>query len=142
MSILGPGEGQPLPNAEAPTSRVKVESGTADFSVFESTMSPNPAGVPLHRHRSYDEGFFVIEGEMEFVVGERTERVAAGGFVLVPRGVAHRFANPGPATSRMLVIGSSGVQALVEEGAGHLNQDPPDMAAFKAVFARHDSELV
>lgn len=142
MTILGPGEGRALPNAASPMQHVKVESGTADFSVFESVVPPNPRGVPLHQHHRYDEAFYVIEGEMEFVVGDRTERVAAGGFVLVPRGTPHRFVNQGPGTSRMLVIGSSGVQALVEETAALFNARPPDVDAINAGFARHDSELL
>jgi mannose-6-phosphate isomerase-like protein (cupin superfamily) len=141
MTKLGPGEGRPFPNS-SPTAHVKVESGAADFSAFESTVLANPIGVPLHRHRSYDEAFFVIEGEVDFVVGDRMEHASAGDFVLVPRGVAHRFANPGPGTSRMLVIGSPGVQALVEEAAPLVSEHPPDREAINAIFERHDSEFV
>jgi mannose-6-phosphate isomerase-like protein (cupin superfamily) len=48
------------------------------------------------------EGFYVLEGELEFVVGTETVRVGRGGFVLVPEGVAHTFSNPTPTTARFL----------------------------------------
>ncbi len=125
------------------SARIKLESGRGDFSVFESAPPVNPHGAILHRHLSYDEAFFVLEGEMNFVVGdERRERSATGTFIFVPRGVPHSFANPGPGTARMLVIGSSGVQSLVEEVAPIIATNPPDAEAVKAAFARHDSELV
>lgn len=140
-NILKADEGRPF-STGVDLATVKVESGQADFSVFESMHEANPIGVPFHRHRSFDEAFFVIEGEMEFVVGEKNERCGPGAFVFVPRGQAHRFANPGPGVARVLVIGSAGVQALVEEVAPLVNQKPPDIAAIEAAFARHDSELV
>lgn len=141
-AVVASGQGRSFStgNSEA---QVKLESGVADFSVFESTSPVNPIGVPLHRHRSYDEAFFILEGEMNFVVGDhRSERLPPGTFVFAPRGVAHSFANPGPAAARMLVIGSPGVQALVEEVAPLVAARPPDLAAVNAAFARHDSEIV
>lgn len=122
--------------------RVLVESGTADFSVFEQTVRPDQRGVPLHRHMRDDEAFFVLEGEVELTAGGTTERIGSGGFAFVPHGSAHRFRNVGDAPARMLVIGSRNVQRLVEELAPLVNQDPPDPAAIGAAFRRHDSQLV
>jgi mannose-6-phosphate isomerase-like protein (cupin superfamily) len=138
-SIVRAGEGRPF---LAGLALVKLESAAADFSVFEQRTPVNPAGVPPHIHRSYDEAFFVIEGEVIFDLGnQRQERATAGAFVFVPRGAAHRFANHGPGNARMLVIGSAGVQALVEEVAPLVGANPPDPAAINEAFARHDSEI-
>jgi mannose-6-phosphate isomerase-like protein (cupin superfamily) len=140
-AVLGPGEGRQFATG-VDTAFVKVESNVADFSVFESVHGPNPAGVPMHRHGSYDEAFFIIEGQMQFEVGDRKELCGPGTFVFVPRGQAHRFANPGPSQARVLVIGSPRVQSLVEEVAPLVNARPPDLAAVTAAFARHNSELL
>jgi quercetin dioxygenase-like cupin family protein len=138
--ILNPGEGRPMLDGRA---QIKLGSGQADFSVFQQRTDVDPAGVPPHRHRSYDEAFFVLEGEMTFDVGERqSSRAGPGTFVFVPRGVPHRFANPGPTTARMLVIGSSGIQALVEEVAPLLAASPPDLQAVNEALSRHDSEII
>ena len=138
--VLGPGEGRRFWTSVSHAA-VKVESGSADFSVFESSPPPGLPGPAPHVHRSYDEAWFIIEGTMEFLLDGRRERQGAGGFVFVPRGVVHSFANPGPAEVRMLVIGSSPAQMMVEEvgrlsEAGRLSPD-----TIMEVYRRHDSAL-
>jgi mannose-6-phosphate isomerase-like protein (cupin superfamily) len=46
-----------------------------------------------HIHERYDEGFFIIDGEIEYTVGAGDDRqtiaAKAGGSVWIPRGTAH-----------------------------------------------------
>src|SRR5215831_1000082 len=138
--VLGPGEGRRFWTAIS-NGAVKVESGSADFSVFESSPPPGRPGPAPHLHHSYDEAWFIIEGTVEFLLDGQRERQGAGGFVFVPRGVVHSFANPGPAEARMLVIGSGPAQAMVEEvgrlsEAGRLSPD-----TIMEVYRHHDSSL-
>ena len=138
--VLGPGEGRGFWTGLS-RAAVKVESGAADFSVFVSSPPPGAPGPAPHLHRSYDEAWFIIEGVVEFLLDGQREQQGAGGFVFVPRGVAHSFANPGPAQARMLVIGSRFAQVMVEEvgrlaEAGRLNPD-----TITEVYRRHDSTL-
>lgn len=48
---------------------------------------------PPHIHERYDEGFFIIDGEIEYTVGAGDDRqtiaAKAGGSVWIPRGTAH-----------------------------------------------------
>jgi uncharacterized cupin superfamily protein len=138
--VLGPGEGRGFWTGLS-RAAVKVESGAADFSVFVSSPPPGAPGPAPHLHRSYDEAWFIIEGAVEFLLDGQRERQGAGGFVFVPRGVVHSFANPGPAEARMLVIGSRPAQVMVEEvgrlaEAGRLSPD-----TITEVYRRHDSTL-
>lgn len=96
MTVLPRGGGRPFLGGGA---QVKVESGAADFSVFEQQLPPGPSPVPLHVHDRYDEAFYVLDGEMHFVVGDTTSVAEAGAFVFVPRGEAHRFWNASPTPS-------------------------------------------
>lgn len=139
--LTGPGEGRAFGTHLGET-RVKVESGAGDFSVLESTVEPGVPRPPLHVHHRYDEAWFVIEGTVEFFLGTQREVRGAGSLVFVPRGVAHSFANPCPQPSRILVIGSSPVPALVEEVGGLLRSGPPDPAVIAEAFGRCDSEVV
>jgi len=137
--LVGPGSGQPM----AGTGRhMIVGSGVADFSIFESQVPPSRGPVVSHRHFEYDEGFLVLDGQLDVIAGDQTFHCGPGSFALVPRGVAHAFSNPGPGDTRMWVIGSSGVQALVQEIAPMLEQTPPNMPEVIAAFARHKSELL
>jgi uncharacterized cupin superfamily protein len=138
--VLGPGEGRGFWTGLS-RATVKVESGAADFSVFVSSPPPGTPGPAPHLHRSYDEAWFIIEGVVEFLLDGQREQQGAGGFVFVPRGVVHSFANPGPAEARMLVIGSRSAQVMVEEvgrlaEAGRLNPD-----TITEVYRRHESTL-
>jgi len=126
MTVLPRGGGRPFLGGGA---QVKVESGAADFSVFEQQLPPGPSPVPLHVHDRYDEAPYMLDGEMHFVVGDTTSVAEVGAFVFVPRGEAHRFWNASPTPARMLVIGSPQAQALVEELAPMLRSTPPDAAA-------------
>ena len=67
-------------------------------------MTPPQGGPPPHLHTREDETFHVLEGELEFVVGERTLSTSAGSVVYAPRGVLHGFRNVGTTHSRMAVI--------------------------------------
>jgi quercetin dioxygenase-like cupin family protein len=134
--MLGPGEGREAkfgPNRLAV--KVGPESG-GQVGVFESTFPPG-AGAFDHRHRSYEEAFYVLEGEIEYRLDEQRVVAAAGACVYVPPGVAHGFRNVGPGHARHLVIHSpTRALEMVEE----LGRTPPERHA--EVLAKYDSELV
>ena len=58
------------------------------LSVMDTWLTPD-ANPPRHVHHAHDESFYVLEGEVEFFLGDGAPRVAtAGDFVFGPRGVA------------------------------------------------------
>ena len=57
-----------------------------------------------HVHADEDDAFYVVEGEMTFVFGDREVAAPPGTFVLVPPGVEHGFRNDRDASVRMLNI--------------------------------------
>lgn len=59
---------------------------------------------PVHVHLTEDEIFYVLEGELTFRCGEGTFESAAGGFVLIPRGVEHTYQVRGQSEVRLLVV--------------------------------------
>jgi quercetin dioxygenase-like cupin family protein len=52
---------------------------------------PKGAGSPLHIHRSEDEWFHVLEGELTIWVGGQTLAAPAGAFAYAPRDIPHTF---------------------------------------------------
>ena len=73
------------------------------FAFWEATIPPQ-AGPPPHIHRGEDEAYFLLEGGLEFLDGDRTFTAGPGSFVYIPRGTLHRFKNVGAAPSRMLLF--------------------------------------
>jgi uncharacterized protein YjlB len=47
--------------------------------------------TPLHCHPDADEMLYVLEGEILVRIGDREERVGAGGVTMAPRGIPHAF---------------------------------------------------
>jgi quercetin dioxygenase-like cupin family protein len=136
--VIGPGEGRPVtvgPNQL--TVKVGPESGARLVGLFESEMPPG-GGFPFaHAHDSYEEVFYVLDGVVEYRLGDEWATAPAGSTVFVPPGVVHAFRNSGPLVARHLVVHAP-VEALamIEEVGRTAPEDMP------AVLARYDSRLV
>lgn len=65
-----------------------------------------PAGEasPWHVHHEEDESFYVIEGELELIVGDARVRVGPGDFAFGPRDVPHGFRVISATPARFLMI--------------------------------------
>ena len=119
------------------TVKVGPESGGRRVGLFESEMPPG-GGFPFaHLHEAYEEVFYVLEGVVEYRVGDDWIAAPAGSTVFVPPGVAHAFRNSSQAVARHLVVHAP-VEALamVEE----IGRTAPE--GFAAVLGRYRSRLV
>jgi mannose-6-phosphate isomerase-like protein (cupin superfamily) len=92
--------------------------------------------APLHLHRSDDEAWVVLEGRLGFRIGDEEREVAAGEWVLVPRGTPHSYWNPSSAPARYLLVMTPRIHHLVE--ALHTT----DRTDFARLFEEHESELL
>jgi quercetin dioxygenase-like cupin family protein len=90
------------------------ESGGAYFAM--QALVPPGGGPPPHIHTREDETFYVLEGNIEFLLGDQTVVAGPGDFVNVPRGIVHRFRNAGTATARIiLTFTPAGIEHWFEE---------------------------
>lgn len=81
-----------------------VHTGGRYAAVEVSLEGHGEAGT--HAHEATEEAFYVAEGELELTVAERTIRLGPGGFVLVPRGLAHAHPRAVGGLARILVLAS------------------------------------
>ena len=66
----------------------------------------DPQGsIDPHLH-SFEESFYVLEGELEVQIGEQTQSVNAGNFGLISTGTLHRWRNVGTGIARWLEMQS------------------------------------
>ena len=126
---VDPGEGKALWVAgDLVTLKVVGEDTDGAFLLGEEA-SPPGGGPPPHIHHREDEIFCVLEGEYEFLVGERTIRARAGSVVYGPRNVPHTFKNVGTTPARMLAFvtpaGFEGFLKEVGEQATDGSSPPP-----------------
>ncbi len=99
LSSLGAGEGKTISVLGAPYTykAAKEETGGA-YALIEHTVVGD--GPPPHIHTTEEEAFYVLEGELDVLVGDRTVTATAGAFVLVPRGTVHTFSKTGTASAQ------------------------------------------
>jgi quercetin dioxygenase-like cupin family protein len=87
---------------------IKTTNADTDgqMTIVEITNAPGFAG-PLHVHHREDEGFWILEGDVTFEVGDTIIEAHAGDYVFGPRDIPHRY-TVGDAGSRMLFIFTPG----------------------------------
>jgi quercetin dioxygenase-like cupin family protein len=77
------------------------------YSMVKVTIPPQ-GGPPSHLHSNVDEALYVVDGEVEVLLGDGTTRASAGSLAFVPKGTLHTFKNVGTSPSRVVAIISPG----------------------------------
>ncbi len=72
------------------------------YAQWEAIVPPG-GGPPPHVHQREEEGFYVIEGEITFQIGDRRVVATAGMFANMPIGVSHCFKNESDRPARMII---------------------------------------
>ncbi len=127
--VLGPGEGRAYPMGRIAALFKADGAETANgYSISEWWLEPHTQGPGAHAHPE-DDVFYVLEGTMSFLMGDRWTDATRGSFVLVPGGVTHDFENRGEARAGMLNFSAPGdfeqhMPAIAEWFAAH----PPGRA--------------
>jgi quercetin dioxygenase-like cupin family protein len=83
--------------------RVSCFDGTDKISVMEN-WAPYGDSPPQHIHRSQDEVFHCLEGELRFVVGGSELRARAGETLMAPKGIAHTYRVESAAGAHWLIV--------------------------------------
>jgi mannose-6-phosphate isomerase-like protein (cupin superfamily) len=92
--VLLPGEGRAYPMGRiSALFKADGDETAGRYSISEWWLEPNTQGPGAHAHEKEDCLFYVIEGTMSILVGERWIEAAKGAFVLAPGGVKHDFEN-------------------------------------------------
>lgn len=78
------------------------ETGGA-LTVVEVTFGPG-AGPPPHIHANEHEAFYVLEGQVDVLDGDRRFTTGPGSFVFMPQGSHHAFKNTGDTFAKILLL--------------------------------------
>ena len=143
--LLASGEGRPVDLGPAGSGTVKAGPDATDdtVGVWEFTLKPGGPPPPPHLHRRTHEFLYVLDGEAEVAVGERTALTSAGAFACLPPGTVHGIAASGQGPCRVLVVASPASlhQAVVDAFQRLLEGGPPDEQQLALVFAGADIEF-
>jgi len=118
-------------------------------AVLEMTLPPG-AAPPVHVHHSYDDSFFLLDGDLVLRRGSEVLFPRPGDWVAVPAGTAHAFRVTGRRPARLLmVLATTSFVELVE----HLGEPAPadtlpppgrspSVEEVYRSFAAHDVDVV
>ncbi|GAA1392701.1 cupin domain-containing protein [Pseudonocardia kongjuensis] len=122
--VLGPGEGRhyDMGRISAVFKADGAETG-GGYSISEWWLEPHTAGPGAHSHPE-DDVFYVLDGTMSVLVGDRWVDATRGAFVAVPGGVTHDFENRGDTPAGVLNL----------THPGHFEQHMPGVVSW---FAEH-----
>ena len=98
--VVRPGEGHRVGNVEF----LARSADTPRFNLALITFQPLRDGPPVHVHAAEDDSFYILEGELTFLVDDDEVVAGPGTFVLVPPGVWHTFANRSNTVARFLNV--------------------------------------
>ena len=78
-------------------------------------LAPDGFEPILHVHHQEDEGFYILEGELTFYVGEQTKKAHPDTYFFGPKDVPHAFTvDSGPARL-LFVFSPAGLEGLVRK---------------------------
>lgn len=124
-----PGKGKTLwVTDELMTFKATGEDTGGKYALTDSMVPPG-GGPPPHIQHREDEGVWVLEGELKFLIGEATFRAGVGSFVHVPKGTLHTYENAGTGPARFLTLMvPAGLEKFFEEvgkPGTNLSSPPP-----------------
>ncbi len=132
MSIthIPPGEGKSvwIGDRELVTLKETGKDTGGRFALAEVVGLPG-SGPPPHIHHSVDEVYWLLEGELEVLDGERTFMAKAGSVFHIPKGTLHAWRNATTGQARtLLLIVPAGFEGFFEEAGvpgTDLSSPPP-----------------
>jgi mannose-6-phosphate isomerase-like protein (cupin superfamily) len=152
VAHVAPGEGSKSVHVfgELVTCKITSYQTGGAYSLFEVVTQPG-GGPPPHVQHREDEAFYVLEGEYEFHVEDRTLAADEGSLIYVPRGNLHAHDNVGKELGRMLVSQTpGGLHERFFEEIGEKTSDTsrpllseklPDMERIAKIAAEYGIEM-
>lgn len=126
--FLAPGEGRAYPMGRiSAIFKADGEETQSGYSISEWWLEPHTQGPGPHSHGE-DDVFYVIEGTMSILVGDRWIDAPKGSFILAPGGATHDFENRSSSRAGILNFSIPGdfeksIPAIAEWFAEHPPQD-------------------
>lgn len=91
------------------------EDTQGKYAAWEAIVPPG-GGPPPHVHSREEEGFYILEGEVTFLMGEERVVATAGMFANMPVGTPHSFKNESSKPAKMLIsVAPAGLEEMFFE---------------------------
>src|SRR6266404_2132273 len=99
-------------------------------------------GRPPHLHREEDEMFYVLEGQLTYLLNDQIGIANPGASFYVPPRTIHAWRNDGSSDARVLVITrNEKIERFFESWSIDLSRGVSDTASIQRLCQEHDTEL-
>jgi glyoxylate utilization-related uncharacterized protein len=116
------------------------ETGGA-WSLFEEDV-PRGMGPPPHRH-DWDEAYYVLRGEVDFMIDGEPVTMASGDFTYLPANTTHGFKGASAEAARVLIFAAPAHGSeFFEELNRQVTNLPDDLAKIPEIGSRHGIEFL
>ena len=141
-TIVKAGDRKPLNVLGMPLTMLCEASETnGNWSLFEEEV-PLGMGPPAHRH-DWDEAYYILAGQIDFVIDGAPVRSSRGDFNYLPRGTVHGFKGGSETPARVLIFaapahGSEFFHQISEQ----VRKTPDDLAKIPEIGRQHGIEFM
>ncbi len=70
---------------------------------------------PPHYHKLEDESFYILEGEIDFHIGDKNLKAGPGQFIVLPKNVPHHFNLVTETAKALMLITPAGFEVFFQE---------------------------
>jgi quercetin dioxygenase-like cupin family protein len=117
--FVGPNEGTNLAvltyGNSSRTIKLRANQTGGRLTLMEGVLLPGE-GPPIHIHSREDESFHVLEGELQFQIGDTYITAKPGEWIYAPVGIKHTFRNVNSTNARLeFVFTPGGIEHYFEE---------------------------
>ena len=115
------------------------EDTNGKYAMWEAIVPPG-GGPPPHVHSREEEGFYILEGEITFQIGDQRIVAKAGTFANMSVGTPHSFKNESNKPARMLIsVAPAGLEKMffecgVPTAQGATTVPPPTKAEIEKLL--------
>ena len=137
-TIVKQGEGEKLSVLGAGVRfLLEAEKTGNSFSLMEVEL-PRDQGPPPHDH-PWDEAYYIIDGDVWFMVDGKEAVYTTGDFLYAPGGIAHSFRGAGDRPARVLVFDAPATAGgFFKDASREIVNIPEDFAKIPAIGARYE----
>jgi quercetin dioxygenase-like cupin family protein len=141
-TIVRAGERKPLNVLGMPLTMLCEAGETGgSWSLFEEEV-PLGMGPPPHRH-DWDEAYYMLEGQVKFVIDGDSVTSNAGDFNYLPRGTIHGFKGASDTPARVLIFASPAHGSeFFHELSEHVRSVPEDLSKIPEIGRQHGIEFM
>lgn len=141
-TIVRAGERKPLNVLGMPLTMLCEASETkGSWSLFEEQV-PLGMGPPPHRH-DWDEAYYILDGEIDFVIDGERVKSKRGDFNYLPRGTIHGFKGASESPARVLIFASPAHGSeFFHDLSRQIRKTPEDLAKIPEIGRQHGVEFI